>query len=716
MSPDKNLIPSASIAENFFSLGLAFHHQGNIKSARELYEKALALKPHSFETLHLLGLIEAQEGNFDLSIKTISKALAINPKNVSALNDKGLALQRLQQHQAALKEFNLAITLDPLNPLSHYNKGNALQELKQFEAALNSYQSAISLDPCNPELYNNQGNALQELKQFEAALNSYQRALALEPNYRDANFNLGTLFQTQKKYEAAVACFQRVREIDQNYVDAYIHQGNSLSELGKFIDSLDCYKKALAVDPNALEARFAIAMTGMLELYSGVPSSNFIRQRLVDELDDLSHWIANHQTDDAYKTVGIHQPFFLAYHEECNRDILLKYGAICNALMMNLFSKGSTTQPISSEHGRIRIGIASSHIHNHSVWNALTKGWLLNLPKDVFEIHLFHLGSQVDSETAIARSEATSYTQDHLSAEEWASTILRMNIDVLIYPEIGMDQLTAQLASLRLAPIQMVTWGHPETTGFPTLDYFISADDFETTDSEEYYSEKLLKLPNLGSFFWPYSGSISKPNLTKLGIKKDVSILICPGSPFKYAPQFDKTLVDIAQKLGSCQLIFFNFPSPLTAVLKLRLMKTFHEAGMEFDQYVKFIPLLETKEFYGLLQAADVFLDTIGFSGFNTALQAIECGLPVVTRKSKFLRGNLASGILNRMGLAELVTKTELEYTSLVVKLATNKPYRLDIKNKIESSKKILYLDLAPIQSLADFIKSKCRPKPLVTQ
>jgi len=68
------------------------------------------------------------------------------------------------------------------------------------------------------------------------------------------------------------------------------------------------------------------------------------------------------------------------------------------------------------------------------------------------------------------------------------------------------------------------------------------------------------------------------------------------------------------------------------------------------------------------------------------------------------------------MGLAELVTKTELEYTSLVVKLATNKPYRLDIKNKIESSKKILYLDLAPIQSLADFIKSKCRPKPLVTQ
>ena len=36
---------------------------------------------------------------------------------------------------------------------------------------------------------------------------------------------------------------------------------------------------------------------------------------------------------------------------------------------------------------------------------------------------------------------------------------------------------------------------------------------------------------------------------------------------------------------------------------------------------------------------------TLGFSGFNTVMQAVECGLPVVTLRGEFLRGRLGSGI-----------------------------------------------------------------------
>lgn len=35
-------------------------------------------------------------------------------------------------------------------------------------------------------------------------------------------------------------------------------------------------------------------------------------------------------------------------------------------------------------------------------------------------------------------------------------------------------------------------------------------------------------------------------------------------------------------------------------------------------------------------------LDILRFSGYNTAVQAIECGLPRVTREGRFLRGRLA--------------------------------------------------------------------------
>lgn len=67
-------------------------------------------------------------------------------------------------------------------------------------------------------------------------------------------------------------------------------------------------------------------------------------------------------------------------------------------------------------------------------------------------------------------------------------------LDVLLYPELGMDPLTPQLAALRLAPVQVASWGHPETTGMPTIDHYLSAELFEAADSEEYYSERLVRL------------------------------------------------------------------------------------------------------------------------------------------------------------------------------------------------------------------------------
>ena len=47
----------------------------------------------------------------------------------------------------------------------------------------------------------------------------------------------------------------------------------------------------------------------------------------------------------------------------------------------------------------------------------------------------------------------------------------------IVYPELGMDVTSFALAALRLAPVQAATWGHPETTGLPTIDYFLSARD-----------------------------------------------------------------------------------------------------------------------------------------------------------------------------------------------------------------------------------------------
>ena len=190
-----------------------------------------------------------------------------------------------------------------------------------------------------------------------------------------------------------------------------------------------------------------------------------------------------------------------------------------------------------------------------------------------------------------------------------------------------------------------------------------------------------------------------------LGIDPESPLLICPGTPFKYAPEHDKIFVLIAKKLSKCQFLFFESPEgAISTVLKNRLSKAFEVENLNAADFIRMVPWQKTEAFYGLMQKADVFLDTIGFSGFNTAIQAIECGLPIVTREGLFLRGRLASGILRRMGMTELIAGNEEEYINLVVRLVEDQKYRQAIKEKMMINRHVLFDDLTPIRALEQFL------------
>src|SRR5205085_7556356 len=74
-------------------------------------------------------------------------------------------------------------------------------------------------------------------------------------------------------------------------------------------------------------------------------------------------------------------------------------------------------------------------------------------------------------------------------------------IDVLVFTDIGMDAMSYSLALARLAPVQCVTWGHPETTGLSTIDHFVSSEEMEAPAADAHYSERLVRLPGLTFYF-----------------------------------------------------------------------------------------------------------------------------------------------------------------------------------------------------------------------
>jgi predicted O-linked N-acetylglucosamine transferase (SPINDLY family) len=223
------------------------------------------------------------------------------------------------------------------------------------------------------------------------------------------------------------------------------------------------------------------------------------------------------------------------------------------------------------------------------------------------------------------------------------------------------------------------------------------------------YSEKLIKLPNLGSCYYKLPITPVQGEINGVSFESDTPILLCPGTPFKYNPKNDWILVEIVKRLGKCKLVFFNHRDDLSQILKSRFEEKFNAASLSIDDHIIFIPWLDSGKFYGLMHQSSVFLDTLGFSGFNTAIQAIDCALPIATKDGQFMRGRLAAGLLKRIGLSQLAVNSDYEYIDLAVKLVQDKEYRSEVIKKMTMTSPLLYEDISVVRALENFLLGKLR-------
>jgi protein O-GlcNAc transferase len=674
----KNINNKNKIIENLIQQGLLLHKQGKFDSAKEIYAKILKISSGNFEALHLLGVLEIQLKNYLKSIEYFSSALTINPNN----------------------------------PMCYANLGIAQRNLHKLQEAITSYNHAIQLQPNYAEAYSNRGNIFKELNRPVEALLDYDRAIQLKPKYAEAYYNRALILKEQNQLNEALLDYDRAIQLKPNYAEAYYNKALIFYELARLNEAKAAINNALEINLNCLKLRWAIPFLALPPIYIEIQDIAESLTKFSEELEKLADWLTSNSYDDDPTAVGSLLPFYLAYQEINNRELLIQYGNLVNKIMLNWQTNHNLFPKINSKEGKIKLGIVGEQIRNHSVWNAITKGIIINLDSSKFEIHIFHLGSAYDRETEIAKLNCESYICNQPSLSEWVKEIIEKQIEVLLYPEIGMHGLTTQLAGLRLAPVQIVSWGHPETSGLPTIDFYLSGELYETENSEQAYSEKLVKLPNLGCTYYPIKVAHEKFDFGKYRIDKNNPILICPGTLFKYLPVNDWIWVEISKRISNCNIVFFEMQEHWTKLFRHRLEKLFIKNNLDINKFIRFLPRLNPSEFYGLLKESNVFLDTLGFSGFNTAIQAIDCELPIVTREAKFMRGRLAGGILRRMELNELIAENDAEYIDLAVRIARDQIFQNEIRQKISRQKHLVYEDREVSYALESFLLNVTRGIP----
>ncbi len=688
-----------------YNLAKLLFTRGELRRAEELLRRALQRKHDFPEAMVVLSSVLESQGDAAQALSTLEAVLRDRPDYAGALRNCGLLLARLGRWAETESVLRRALVADPADAVALCCLGNALVRLGRTGEAAERYRSTLQLQPDLAEAHCFLGCILVEGGMLDEAKTHLDKAVALKPGLAEAHVGLGNLHNALLHLEAAAASFRLAIALDPGFVEAHANLGHVLAASGQSEAALASYDAALSLDPEYVEARWSRAMCRIPALRGAPEDLTGSRRAFSEELASLEQWFDAGRSSSGYRAVGSQQPFWLAYQEEDNVELLRRYGSLCARLMAAWQAQPASPKPPRRDAGRIRVGIVSQHFREHSVWNAIVKGWLGQIDARRFEVSAFSLGAAEDAETRYARAHAARFVQAAGGLREWVDAIREARPDVLIYPEVGMDPMTVKLASLRLAPRQAASWGHPETTGLPTMDFYLSAQGLEPAAAQPHYTEQLLALPNLGCYLERAPVEAAAVDLGQWGLDTDSPLLLCPGAPFKYVPEHDALLPAIARELGRCQFVFFtHWTHVLSAKLQARLAGAFAREGLQAARYLKFVPWLSRPEFHGLMQRADVFLDTIGFSGFNTALQAVECGLPVVTRESRFLRGRLASGILKRLQLQELVVAGAGDYVALAVKLVRDRAYREDVRKRIAAQRQLLYEDRAPILALEEFL------------
>ena len=697
-------------AEAYFNMGNALKDQGKPNDAIASYRQALTLKHDYAEAYNNMGLALQEQSKVDDAIASYRQALTLKPDYADGYYNMGNALGDQGKHDDAIVSYKKVLALKPNHVEAHNNMGIALRELIRLDEAEASYRKAIALKPDFAEAHNNLGVTLQDLGKFNEAEASYRQAIALESNYVEAHSNLGGTLKALGRLKEAEASYRQTISLKPNFAEAHNKLGSMLHERGLGKKSLNCYLRAVSLNPDSVSFRWDLAISQLLKVYLTHDDAKNSLHEFEVKLIELHKFITTEKFNKAAEFVGKSHPYYLAYFEIDNKYLLKKYGDIC-CRVMKYWQEKNLIKPaklISKNYTqkKIKIGIVSTHIRYHSVWNAFLKGLVKNLNSDKFEVHIFSLSNSIDNETDLAKSIAKFFFAGEGGLIQWANKIRNSEIDIAFYPEIGMDQKTIQLASMRLAPIQVCSWGHPETSGLPTIDYYISSSLLETSNSDKFYTEKLIKLPGLGCYYEPPTLDSSEVDFIHNGVNQNSPKLLCLGAPNKFSPLYDWVFIEIIRRLEDCQLIFMNDAYGASEILKKRLRDRIEDAGIIFDKHVVFVPQQSRQGFSALMKSSDLLLDSIGFSGFNTTMQAIGCGLPVITREGKFMRTRSASAILRALEIEELITKTEKEYIDLIEKIITDRSFFYQIKCRIKDQENVLYRNEDAVRALEEFFEN----------
>jgi protein O-GlcNAc transferase len=366
-------------------------------------------------------------------------------------------------------------------------------------------------------------------------------------------------------------------------------------------------------------------------------------------------------------------PFLAAFHDADITDIQFAWGDFVEELVAPL--RESIAGAASVSRGPVRkVGIVSNRLTDSSAGRFFNT-WVEQLVAAGFDVCLYALG-KTDHETERLSRLATLRRFPDDDVSQWqslATQLIADSNDVLLFPEPQGSSLTMLVAGLRCAPIQCAAFGNPVTTGLHTMDYFLVPDAAEVPDPTRFYREKVVRLAGIG-IVKPPAAPVSDFSRQSFGFNDDEHIYLINQQLQKWTPSFIDAVCEILQRDPSGRIAYFGVGSNMSLrAAQMYFRKAFKARGVDIASRTIFVTGLSRADYLALNRASDVSLDTFGYCGGSTTVDALSVGLPVITLEGRFLRSRQTAGMLRADGLGETVATSQSQFIELALLVAANR-------------------------------------------
>ena len=585
--------------------------------------------------LHKKIIDDFKKGNFRENFKDLIKIFKKN-KNSDIANKLGVIFVNLNKKKFAKYFFQISIKEDKKNYKAYFNLANLLR-LSDSSAAKKYIDIALSI---------------QETKEAKL-IKSY-------------------LLINEYNYIEAIKFLDEIKSSESYYLLGISHLA-----LGNDLESKINFEKSLKFENANINF---LNLNTFPRVYKNTRQLNYFRKKfllLINNINNLllSKTLSNNERLNIIKSKT---NFHLAYQQKNDLELNKKYYDLLSKIYPQ-DKRFKIDQFIEN-----KILFVSGFFHKHTVskifFNFVEE--VANIKK--FEVHMLHLSHIEDDWTALFRNLNGKFHQK-TSINEIYNFLMKEKFKTIIFLDHAMNNITQAILNVKLAKKYIMLWGHPITTGSRNVDFFVSS-KFMDNNNQANYSEKLLLLDGIG-----FNYKVDKNlNTLKKIIPKNNSFYI-PQALFKFLPKYDHLLgVLLEQNKNSTISIIKDKDPHYTKIFVERLLK-----NKKINKNFKRIFFLDGQDkkfnFIDKLMEHKIVMDTVGWSGGNTSIEAIYLDKPIITLEGNSLRGNHTSAILKQINLEILIAKNYSEYLALAKKINDDENFYNFVVEKIKTNKKFLF-------------------------